>query len=423
MHTLKHALRSIVPAPLLSAYHLFLATFAAFLYGRPSRTMLVIAVTGTKGKSSVSEMVSAILEEAGRKTAMVNSIRFKIDQESTANTTRMSTPGRFFIQSFLARARKAGCDAAVLEMTSEGARQHRHRAISLDALVFTNLAPEHIESHGSLQAYKDAKFEIGKQLVRSPKRPRVMVANAEDSESARYLALPVEEALPFALAEHAPWEAHKDGGYFTLDGEKISVHLPGEFSLRNALAAALCTRALGIDVATIRHALDKITRIPGRGDRVDAGQNFDVVVDYAHTPDSLKAIYEAYGASRKICVMGATGGGRDKWKRPVMAGVADSYCDTIILTDEDPYDEDPRSIVDELAKGFTKHVPEIIMDRRAAIARGIALARPGDAVLITGKGTDPNIARADGAKEPWSDARIAHEELVRASGLPREIQE
>jgi UDP-N-acetylmuramoyl-L-alanyl-D-glutamate--2,6-diaminopimelate ligase len=172
-----------------------------------------------------------------------------------------------------------------------------------------------------------------------------------------------------------------------------------------------------VSVVDIKEALSKITRIPGRGERVEAGQNFDVVVDYAHTPDSLKAIYEAYGASRKICVMGATGGGRDHWKRPVMAQMADTYCDTIILTDEDPYDEDPRAIVDALAKGFSKHTPEIIMDRRAAIARGIALARAGDALLITGKGTDPNIARARGTKEPWSDARIAREEIERARAV------
>lgn len=417
MHTLKSIVRSLVPSPVLSTYHFALAHLAALAYGFPSKKMLVVAVTGTKGKSSVTEMVSAMFEASGRKTVVSNSIRFKMGDTSTPNTTRMSMPGRFFLQRFLARARKAGCTAAVLEMTSEGARQHRQRGVALDALIFTNLAPEHIESHGSLEAYKNAKFEIGKQLARSPKRPRVIVAYADDAEAARYLALPVEHALPFSLAQFAPYEAHKDGGYFTFEGEKISISLPGEFSLRNALAAALCVRALGVSVADIKRALAGITRIPGRGERVDAGQDFDVVVDYAHTPDSLKAIYEAYGSSRKICVLGATGGGRDHWKRPVMAQVADTYCDSVILTDEDPYDEDPRTIVDDLAKGFAQHTPEIIMDRRAAIARGIALARAGDAVIITGKGTDPNIARANGTKEPWSDAVTAREELERASGI------
>lgn len=404
----------MLPERAISMYHLLLAECAALWFRYPSRHMLVIGVTGTKGKSSVTEMVSAILEAAHYRTAIINSIRFKIGEESVPNTTRMSMPGRFFLQRFMRHAYADDCDAVVIEMTSEGARQHRHRGIVLDALIFTNLAPEHIESHGSLQAYKDAKFSIGQALAGSKKRTRYMVANADDAESARYLALPVEQSLPFSLGTNAPWEATPEGGHFTLEGERIAVELPGEFSLKNALAAATLTRAIGIKPKTIAAGLQALHRIPGRAERVEAGQDFTVVVDYAHTPDSLKAIYEAYGSRRKICVLGATGGGRDKWKRPVMAGVADTYCDTIILTDEDPYDEDPRSIVDELAAGFKNHRPEIIMDRREAIARSIALAHSGDAVIITGKGTDPNIARANGAKEPWSDARIAREELEKA---------
>lgn len=416
MHTIKNLLRAIVPESVISFYHLFLAEFAALWFRYPSHGMLVIGVTGTKGKSSVTEMVSSILEAANYRTAVINSIRFKIGEESAPNTTRMSMPGRFFLQRFMYRAYRDQCDAVVIEMTSEGARQYRHRGIALDALIFTNLAPEHIESHGSLQAYKDAKFSIGQALARSKKRVRYMVANADDPESVRYFALLVEQSLPFALAHNAPWDASPEGGFFTLDGEKIAVELPGEFSLKNALAAATLARAIGVKPRVIAEGLKRVQRIPGRGERIDAGQDFAVIVDYAHTPDSLKAIYEAYGSRRKICVLGATGGGRDKWKRPVMAGVADAHCDTIILTDEDPYDEDPRAIVDELARGIKKHVPEIIMDRRAAIARGIALAEAGSAVIITGKGTDPNIARANGTKEPWSDARIAREELERARG-------
>ncbi len=417
MRTLKNALRAILPEFCISAYHLFLAECATLLFRHPSRHMLVVAVTGTKGKSSVTEMVAAILEAAKFRTALVNSIRFKIGEWSEPNTTRMSMPGRFFLQRFMRRAYADDCDAMIIEMTSEGARQHRHRGIELDALIFTNLAPEHIESHGSLEAYANAKFEIGLALARSRKRERYIVANAGDSESARFLALPVEHALPFSLDNHAPWEATPEGGYFTLDGQRISITLPGEFSLKNALAAATLTRAIGVKPAVIASALGTIRTIPGRAERVEAGQDFTVVVDYAHTPDSLKAIYEAYAGRRRICVLGATGGGRDKWKRPVMAGVADSLCDAIILTDEDPYDEDPRAIVDELAAGIKQHSPEIIMDRREAIARGIALAQSGDAVIITGKGTDPSIARAGGTKEPWSDARIAREEIVKRHAI------
>lgn len=411
---LKASLRKLAPPPVMNGYHFSMALLAAALYGFPSNNMLVIAVTGTKGKSSTTEVINAIFEEAGHNTALQNSIRFKIGGDSRPNELRMSMPGRFFMQNFLDRARRAGCTVAILEMTSEGSRQYRHRGIALDALVFTNLAPEHIESHGSLQAYANAKYEIGLHLLRSSKRPRVMVANADDTESTRYLTLQVEQALPFSLSACAPYEATETGGHFHFDDTDIAIHLPGEFSLKNAIAAATLAHAFNIPTQTIKRALEKLSRIPGRAERIEGGQNYTVVVDYAHTPDSLTALYDAYAHSRKICVLGSTGGGRDLWKRPVMGGIADARCDVVILTNEDPYDEDPRSIVDGLARGM-KRQPVIIMDRREAISSALSLAHTGDAVLITGKGTDPCICGPRGSKEPWSDARVAREELAKRS--------
>ena len=414
MRTLKNIIATLLPKPvlrvLLSAYHFSLAWLGAILYGFPARKLLVIAVTGTKGKSSTAELMNAILEDAGHRTALINSIRFKVGDDSKRNLTRMSMPGRFFTQRFLHDAFKKHCTAAVLEMTSEGARQFRHRFIDLDGLIFTNLAPEHIESHGSLQAYANAKFEIGRELARSKKRPRTIVANADDREGSRYLMLAVENSTPFSLTAVSPYHADEHGGYFTLEGEKVNVHLPGEFSLKNALAATHLARALGIPLETIQQALDRITTIPGRAETVDAGQDFTVVVDYAHTPDSLSALYDAYGNLRKICVLGSTGGGRDTWKRSVMGRIADARCNTVILTNEDPYDEDPEQIVKDIAHGMTRP-PEIIMDRRAAIAHALTEARTGDAVLITGKGTDPDIRGPNGTKILWSDAQVAREEI------------
>lgn len=414
MRFLKNLLAAVLPKglhnALFSAYHLSLAWLGAVLYGFPARRMLVIGVTGTKGKSSTTELVNAMLEEAGYKTALINSIRFKIGADSKKNLTRMSMPGRFFTQRFLHEALAKQCTAAVLEMTSEGARQSRHRFIDLDALIFTNLAPEHIESHGSLQAYADAKFEIGRELARSHKRPRAIVANADDKEGSRYLMLPVENVVPFSLASASPYSADENGGYFTLEGEHIQVKLPGAFSLKNALAAALLARTLEIPLDVIQRALARISMIPGRAETIEAGQDFTVVVDYAHTPDSLSALYDAYTNRRKICVLGSTGGGRDTWKRPVMGRIADSKCDVVFLTNEDPYDENPEQIVGDIAHGMTRK-PTIVMDRRAAISAAISAARSGDAVLITGKGTDPDIRGPRGTKIFWSDAGVAREEL------------
>ena len=428
----KEYIRSVVPAPLLSWYHLSIALLGAFLYGFPSKKIIVIAVTGTKGKSSTTEMLNAIFESAGHKTALLNSIRFKINTATSPNELRMSMPGRFFIQKFLSDAVHAGCTVAILEMTSEGARQYRHRGIALDALVFTNLAPEHIESHGSLEAYADAKYEIGRQLARSSKRPRIIVANADDKESSRYLTLSIEHALPFSLAGNAPYGADEHGGHFRFDDTDITLHLPGEFSLRNAIAAATLAQVFNIQTPVIARAFEKLLYIPGRAQRIDIGQPYAVVVDYAHTPDSLTALYEAYGNSHKICVLGSTGGGRDLWKRPVMGGIADTMCDTVILTNEDPYDEDPHSIVEGIARGM-KRSPLVIMDRREAIANAIAMAQSirqtssdqksdrNVAVLITGKGTDPCICGPRGSKIPWSDASVAREEIMKRMALHPEL--
>lgn len=408
---MKKTIRALVPLPLLSLYHLCLALFGAFIYGFPSSSLYVIGITGTKGKTSTTEYVNSIFEAAGKKTALLNSIRVKVGADSRRNELGRSMPGRFFIQRFLAQARDAGCEIVILEMTSEGAKQHRHRGIALDTFVFTNLAPEHIESHGSFEAYADAKFELARQLMRSKKRPRTIVVNQDDEQAPRYLDLPAERRVAFSLSKQIPWQASAQGGSFSFAGITVTTTQPGEFSLKNALAAAEVARATGIEPEVIARGIAALSVIPGRAERIEAGQPFTVVVDYAHTPESLEALCDAYGAMRKICILGSAGGGRDTWKRPVMGRVAEEKCAIVILTNDDPYGDDPMQIIDEIASGM-KNRPEILPDRRAAIRRALSLAQKGDAVLITGMGIDAPH-RADGAKIPWSDAAVARDELRR----------
>lgn len=403
------SLKKLVPKSIRSAYHLAVALFGALLYGYPSRDIRVIGVTGTKGKTSTTEMVSAILEAAGEKTALINSLRIKIADKKERNKSGRSMPGRARLQKFLRDAVRAKCTYAIIEMTSEGTRQHRHRAIDLDALVFLNLAPEHIESHGSYEAYSDAKFELGVSLKNSPKRPRIVIANADDKESARYLALPVEARIAFSLTKHAPWKATPAGGSFTYEGRTIRVALPGEFSLKNAIAATELAYALGIDISAIERGLEKLSRIPGRTERIDEGQNFSVIVDYAHTPDSLHALFDAYGDARKICVLGSAGGGRDTWKRPVIGEIAEKKCDLVILTNDEPMGEDPACIVQDIRKGMRKD-PLVLLDRRDAIRRAIESASPNDVVILTGMGVSA-IADARGKSVGLSDADVARQVL------------
>ncbi len=424
MDTTLYWIKRVIPSQVLSwlrpPYHLALAFLGNLIYRHPSRDITVIAVTGTKGKSTTVELVAAILRAANKKTASLSTIKFQIDNDARPNLYKMTTPGRFFVQHFLREAVDADCEYAVLEMTSEAAKQYRHRFIEFDALVFTNLSPEHIESHGSFEKYKRAKWEIARALESSKKRPRFVVANADNEHGNDFLSIDVERRLPYSLQDLKLYNLHKDGAalIFKENDEEITIRLPivGLFNVYNALAAITLARALDISWKDIEKALGTLSKVPGRVEHFHSARNASkkvtAVVDYAHTPDSLEKLYLAFKDVPKVCVLGNTGGGRDKWKRPEMATIAERHCNHIILTNEDPYDENPRKIVEEMAMAIEdKSKLEIIMDRRQAIKRALEVAVDGGYVLISGKGTDPYIMGANGAKQPWSDAKVVQEEL------------
>ena len=398
-------------------YHLSLAWYGAFKYNHPSKQITVIAVTGTKGKSTTTELIAQILRGSGKKVASLSTIQFVIGDKVERNLFKMTTPGRFFVQKFLRDAVDAGCTYAVLEMSSEGARQFRHKYIDYNALVFTNLSPEHIESHGSFENYKAAKLSIAQALVDSPKRPRAIVANADDDYGAEFLAAKVEKQVPYSLKDLSFHTLHKDSVSLVLDGVTIRVPIAGLFNIYNAIAALKVCREFGVSLETAAEALRTLKPIAGRVEQFEsdrnAGKQVTAVVDYAHTVDSLEKLYQAFPDKPKVCVLGNTGGGRDTWKRPEMAAVAQKYCDHIILTNEDPYDEDPKKIIDDMVKGMSNTEKlSIIMDRKEAIRKAIALAPAGGYVLVSGKGTDPYIMEANGKKTPWSDAEVVKELLA-----------
>lgn len=377
-------------------YHFLLALVGAIIYRYPAQNIHVVAVTGTKGKSTTTEFVNAVLEEAGYKTAILSTIRFKIADHNRANLYKMTMPGRFFVQKFLREAVDAGCQYAIIEMTSEGAKMWRHAFTSLNTLIFTNLSPEHIESHGSFEKYRDAKLSLARAVSRSWKKNTKVIANASDKNGPHFLIYNVDQNIP----------------YFEKDAKKIKINIPGEFNKVNALAAATFARSIGISEENIANALAHLTHVPGRVEEINAGQDFKVVVDYAHTADSLEKLYKTYKGN-KIAVIGSCGGGRDKSKRPILGALADKYCETVIVTDEDPYDDDVDEIISDVAAGVTKQEPIIERDRRLAIRLAVSKAKTDEVILITGKGTDPYIMRANGEKEVWSDAKVAREELER----------
>ncbi len=391
-------------------YHYLLAMLGAIIYGFPSRKLNVIAVTGTKGKSSVVELISALLDEAGYKTAHASTIHFKIGDKIERNMHKMTMPGRFFLQHFLRKAVQAGCTHAVIEMTSEGARQFRHKFIFLNALIFTNLAPEHLESHGSYENYVRAKVSIARELEKSPKKNKMLIVNGEDAEAHRFLEVFTGTKKIFSAKDAGGPVVTSEGISFNWQGVRIESSLPGKFNLYNILATVTYADTLGIPLEKIQSGIKKMRGILGRAQKIE-GSDFSVIVDYAHTPESLEQFYETYAGKYKRCILGNTGGGRDTWKRPVMAGIAEKYCDEVILTNEDPYDEDPERIIREMAVGMKYKEPLLILDRRTAIRAALQKSTKGDFVLITGKGTDPFIMGPNGTKEAWDDATVVKEEL------------
>ncbi len=414
--------RKIIPSSLFKAaqpiYHFLLGIVGVILYRFPAKNLIVIGVTGTKGKSSTTEIINSILEQSGKKTAVANTIRYKILDKEWRNMFKMTLRGRFFTQSFLRRAVNAGAEYAIIEISSEGVRQFRHKFLELDALVFTNLSPEHIESHGSYRNYVNAKLDIAKELETSNKKEPAIIVNVDDPEAPKFLDLNIKNKIPYSLNDAFGVKTDRQGSSFQIDKVVIHSNLGGIFNVYNMIGSIACVKHFGISTEESKKGIEEIKSIRGRMEKIEEGQDFEVVVDYAHTKESLEAIYKTYEGSRTICILGNTGGGRDKWKRKVMAEVADSYCSEIILTNEDPYDEDPEKIIEDMKVAIKNKPLEIILDRRRAIRSGLQkasrLAKSSDqkvAVLITGKGTDPYIMEANGKKTPWDDAGVVRDEL------------
>jgi UDP-N-acetylmuramoyl-L-alanyl-D-glutamate--2,6-diaminopimelate ligase len=460
---MKEMIKKFIPPFLLGWYHFFLAFFGAFFYGFPSKKMIVVGVTGTNGKSTVIEMCHQIFREAGFKVASISSIRFKINDNFWPNTLKMTMPGRFKLQRFLRKAVKSGCRYAILEVTSEGIKQHRQRFIDFDVAVLTNLTPEHIESHGSFEKYRIAKGKLFRALkTQKPKRKKkkVSIINLDDENAEYFLQFSADEKWGYKIKSKTKKDSsgslrqriskthiknlkiieaediciRERGISFSIRNAQFAIGLIGEFNIYNALAAICVGLSQGVNLATIKSGLEKIKKVPGRMEVV-IREPFKVVVDYAHTPDSLRKVYETLRSaksktkkdssgslrqriSKMICVLGSCGGGRDKWKRPELGRIAAQYCDEIILTNEDPYDENPNQILSEIKSGIFNFQFSIfnvyeILDRRKAIRKSLKLAKPGDTVIITGKGSEPWMCVAGGKKIPWDDRKIAKEEFKR----------
>ncbi|MCP6718403.1 MAG: UDP-N-acetylmuramoyl-L-alanyl-D-glutamate--2,6-diaminopimelate ligase [Patescibacteria group bacterium] len=415
---MKQVIKKIIPYFLLDWYHFVLVFLAALFYGFPSKKLKVIGITGTNGKSTVAEMISVILQEAGFKIAVLSSIKFKIADKEEPNMLKMTMPGRFALQRFLKQAVNSGCKYAVIEVTSEGIKQHRHRFIKFDTAVFTNLSPEHIEAHGSFENYRQVKeklFAVAKG---------VHVLNIDDKNVEYFLKYNAEKKYKYGLLNNGvnnkeyeilatKYKADASGIGFQINDVVFELDVLGAFNIYNALASVCVALSEKISLETCRDALKKIKIVPGRMEMVIFSP-FKVIVDYAFTPNALEKVYTTVKNSFKpenlICVLGAAGGGRDKWKRPILGKIAAKYCQHIIITNEDPYDENPEDIINQVAQGAGNKAEKII-DREKAINSALEKAKTNDVVIITGKGCEPWICIEKGKKIPWDDRKIVKQEF------------
>lgn len=416
---MKNTLRKLAPEFLINWYHFGLAWLSAGIYGHPSKKIKVIGITGTKGKSTVVYLAGKILEEAGNKVGWISSLSIKVADQEILNPYHLTMPGRFFIQKMLRQMVKKKCQYALIEVTSEGIKQHRHQFIDFDTVVLTNLTPEHLEAHGGFEKYKEAKAKLFKSLNKEGK----MIINLDDQSAPYFLNFEAQEKIGYGIdlkfkallmIQAKNCQVKQDGLSFRVNEFSFDLSLLGQFNIYNALAAMTIAFAQGYSLKLSKKALERIKKIEGRMEEIKQGQNFRIFVDLAHTPDSFKQVFKLVkqlSSQRIISVFGSAGGGRDKWKRPRLGQLAGQYSDIVVLTNEDPYDENPSQIISDIEQGLdpsTKY--KVILDRRQAIAWALKAAKPEDIVLILGKGTEAFLII--GSQEiPWDDRKVVKEEL------------
>ncbi len=428
-YSLKLFLKRIIPRKFVLAVHKLRGMAAAFYFGFPAGKLRVIGVAGTKGKTTTANLITRVLERAGHKVAMFSTANMRLAGKESPNTEKLTTPSPFFLQKFLREAVKKSCDYAVLEVSSHALIQHRLYGIDFSKIVITNLMPDHLDYHKDAAEYRD----IHLKMIGSKTEAAIM--NGEDKEisnvkfqMSNQTQIPNVKILSFGLnsdndlrgydiqlnSNCVGFKAEYKNNYL---GDFI-LNIPGKFNVYNSLAAISLGLSEDIEPDKIKKALICVRGVPGRLENIKVSdkQDFEVIVDYAHSPDSLKNVYEAvkpYVKNRLIAVLGGTGD-RDKTYRSRGGALADQFADVVIITNEDPYSEDPEDIMDQALSGVKNKILEEnlfrILDRKEAIAKAVDLAQKGDTVLITGKGSEQFMIWGE-KRIPWDDREAAREAL------------
>lgn len=451
-------IKKLIPSKLFKllqpAYHFLFAWLANVVYGRPSEKLIVIGVTGTTGKTTSIYLIAKMLEAAGFRVGYTTTALFSDGKKEWANDKKMTMAGRFFVQKMLYRMLKNKCQFAIVETTSEGIVQFRHRFINYDILVFTGLYPEHIESHGSFENYKQAKGKLFAHLKRCKTKytdnnrkivnnvsnlaktelsriKKTIIVNGDDEHADYFLSFWAEEKIAYSrdrksfgsgvdVLKYGGIKIRSNGVSFKTVDMNVDLQIVGDFNVVNSMISFSIAKTLGIFKNKVKNGLEKITGIAGRFEKIDEGQDFLVVVDYAYEPRAVEKLYEVVETikhNKIIHVLGSCGGGRDVARRPILGKLAGEKADIVIVTNEDPYDDDPEIIIDQVALGAERSGKKDnkdlfkIADRETAIKKAIKLAQKGDVVLITGKGNEQYICVEYGKKIPWDDRVVVRKLL------------
>lgn len=426
---LRRLVKKFIPRGLFRAIEPYGHLVEAFLFnlknGFPGRGMKVIGVTGTNGKTSTTFMIHRMLQEAGYKTGLMTTVAWGVGGDikpQIHHYTNVPTPE---LMQRLKVLRQAKIDYLVMEITSQALVQHRAWGVPFSVAVLTNVTHEHLDYHGTFERYRDAKRKLFQRANRNWRGRRIGIINAEDPSAALF-AGDIKDAVTYGITtgdlKASQMKLKPSGSSYraTINDQTydIKCQLPGSFNVYNSLATVAVGRALGLSKEQIEQGIAALDGVAGRMTRLDEGQNFDVIVDYAHTPDSFEILFKDLKpvVKGKLIVMFGSAGRRDEAKRAVQGELAGKYCDEVILTEEDDRDIDGLAILDEIAAGATKAGKKqgkdlfLVHNRAAAIKFTLKRAKKGDTVLLLGKGHEKTIER-DGREDPWDEIATARTAL------------
>ena len=395
-----------------------LADLSANFYGHPARKLRLAAVTGTNGKTTTTFLIKHICEKAGLRCGLIGTVRYEIGERILPAIR--TTPESLDLQELLAQIVNAGCTAAAMEVSSHALAQNRARGLEWNVAVFTNLTQDHLDFHGTMESYFDSKAKLFAQLGSQREKPKpVAIVNIDDRHGEQLLNK-IDKSVAvvtYGMSARADFRASNyrvefSGTSYQLDahGKSYLVRVPliGRFNVANSVAALAAANALGISLRDAVLGLGKSPQVPGRLELVPAKRQFQVFVDYAHTPDALRNVLKTLRElePHRLIVVFGCGGNRDRQKRPLMGEIVDRHADYAIVTSDNPRKEDPNAIIAEIEKGFRSSRYVKIADRTQAIGRAITLAQPRDIVLIAGKGHENYQEFAD-YTIPFDDIQVA----------------